>query len=225
MTIDFVPCDPANVLNQCTKHRAPDTVDSRHSYLGALDQGRGRHSDGWRFTIIDRPQLTRTFNDVTFVLWPIAKPYIRHRSNCSRRAPALTTQFSLTALNHQPSERKLCAHPARHPIATRTVIDGVAGLDSISQQTETLPIGDAWSGLFTCGYAQPVSFECWELAVIDRLTRHFLSFTSCETDVIEKYANGDLFGGNVYRLDVFPRVTARRPMVRAVQQQSVGVRR
>ena len=41
-------------------------------------------------------------------------------------------------------------------------------------------------------------FECWELAVIDRLTRHFLSFTSCETDVIEKYRQRRPVWGNVY---------------------------
>jgi hypothetical protein len=192
------------VLNHCTKYLARDTVDARHSYLGTLDgQSRSRHSDSWRFPIVDASSLGPNLNDVTFVVMAarhaVSPTSVEVLSTCHRLYDPIPLQ--------RVESSTFWARTVRTPSASRyrykIVVDGVAGLDPINPQTETLPTGEVWSSFFTYGYAQPVSFERWELALIDRLTRHILPFTSREArNFIERHANGNLFAGNLYRLDI-----------------------
>lgn len=204
MPIEFVSRDPVYVLNHCTKYLARDNADPRHSYMGTLDgQDRGRHSDSWRFPIVDASPDGPDFNEVTFVVM----------AERDRPAPTSVQVISTCHQLYDPipllrvQSSTFWARTLRISSASRfrykVVVDGVGGLDQINPQTERLPTGDLWSSFFTFGYAQPVSFERWELALLDRLTRHILPFTSRDArNFIERHANGSQFAGNLYRLDV-----------------------
>jgi hypothetical protein len=84
----------------------------------------------------------------------------------------------------------------------RFLVDGTVQLDPINPQTERVATGDDWSSFFTWAYNQPISFERWELIILDRLTRHILPFNTQEAqnylDREGRWANV----GHLYRLDV-----------------------
>jgi hypothetical protein len=82
------------------------------------------------------------------------------------------------------------------------LINGIAELDRINPQIETLVTGDTWSSVFTWSYNQPITFERWEFVILDRLARHILPFNTVEAqNYLERHA-GDPTAGHLYRLDV-----------------------
>jgi hypothetical protein len=84
----------------------------------------------------------------------------------------------------------------------RIIIDGALTLDPLNPQTETLTSGDVWSSFFTWACNQPITFELWELTLLDRLTRHILPFNSAEArNFLQRGANeGNV--GHLFRLDI-----------------------
>lgn len=207
MRAQIVPRDPLYVLNHCTKYLARDNTDARHSYWGTYDgQPRSRISEPWRFPVIDShhgdgPDAYE-WNDVTFVHAPqpgAAPPReVLLVTTCNTLwepiplEPVADSVFRARTLKVRKGERH----------RYRFVVDGAARLDAVNPQTEVLPTGEAWSSFFTWACTQPITFERWELVVLDRLVRHVLPFNGKEArNFLGRGANeGNV--GHLYRLDV-----------------------
>ena len=173
------------VLNHCTKYLARENGDARHSYLSTLDgQPRASVAECWRFPVVDGHDGSDDdqgkWNDVTFIF--VAGP----------GHPALPQSVQLVTTCHLLYEPLPLRHVAesiywaitlmvrraeRHRY--RFVVDGAVELDWVNPQTEILPTGDVWSSFFTWTYSDPISFERWEIVLLDRLTRYILPF-ECE---------------------------------------------
>jgi len=207
MAAQIVQKEPQYVLNYCTTSLARDNTDERHSYFGGFEgQPRANVSAPWRFPIVDARDDGAAdayeWNDVTFV-------YAAARDGPPPQSVRLvTTAHAL----HEPIDleqvedsifwaRTLAVRKAeRHRY--RFVVDGRPVLDPINPQVERLPTGDVWSSFFTWAYNQPVSFEPWELLLLDRLTRHILPFNTHEAQNFLRRGANEGSVGHLYRLDV-----------------------
>lgn len=208
MPAETVAKSPEYVLNHCTKLLARDTTDARHSYFGTYDgQPRASVSEAWRFPIIDThdgPGDDRhEWNDVTFVF---AGP-------ADQDGPASVGVLTTCHALHEPlplervgdsryRARALKVHGGRRH-RYRFVVDGQAMLDPLNPQVAVQPSGEAWSTFFTWAYNQPVTFEPWEYALLDRLVRHILPFNAPEVkNFLQRGAFADgVLARNLFRLD------------------------
>lgn len=195
------------VLNHCTKYLARDNVDERHSAYG-IDVGseRARFAESWRFPIIDSHDGPETdayeWNDVTFV-W---------RINDADRPPGSVQVITTCHRLYEPlsldrvRDTIYFALTIKVPKAARYrylfVVDGQLVADPINPQTETAASGQVWSSFFTWAYNQPISFERWEFAILERLTRHILPFNSKEAQNFLGREGGGGNVGHLYRLDI-----------------------
>jgi hypothetical protein len=206
--LGIVQKSPEYVYNHCTKALARDAGPPRHAFLG-LDTGdpRGRISEAWRFPVVDAHDGTEPdhyeWNDVTFV----------YADGVDGRTPPVSVALLTTAhALHEPlpmprvedSIFRACTLKIRKGTRYRyrLLLDGSPILDPINPQLEVRPTGDRWSSFFTWTYNQPISFERWEFALLDRLVRHILPFNSPEArNFLARGANAGTVG-HLYRLDV-----------------------
>lgn len=174
------------VLNYCAKYLARDNTDARHNYgqFDASDE-RGRICESWRFPIVDTysdgvdPVGSYAFNQVTFV-------YRATGSAAPQQVAVIGTFDNL----YEP----VPLHPiADTPFFTVTgvipkgevhlykyVVDGQAVIDPVNPQQVTQENGRVWSRFFTQLATAPVSFERWELSILNRFTEHILPFETAE---------------------------------------------
>jgi hypothetical protein len=194
------------VLNHCAKYLARTNDDFRHSFFGIYDQQeRGRISESWRFPIVDAHDGEEAdaseWNDVTFV-------YRAQGDAAPRSVELVTTATNLyapiplgrVAASKYWSVTLKVPRGMRHRY--KLVVDGAAMLDPINPQTETIATGEMWSSFFTWAYNQPINLERWEMALLDRLTRHILPFEGKEA---RSFIARGLNSGNVahlFRLDI-----------------------
>ena len=207
MLAEIVSKDSTYLLNHCTRYIARDSNDSRHSYWGIYDgQARAQISEAWRFPLIDAHDGPGAdayeWNDVSFI------------HGAPREGPQPTSVEVVTTCHalYAPIPLVQVEDSIYWAITLRVrkgerhrykfLVDGAAVLDPLNPQTETLPTGDVWSSFFTWAYNQPISFEPWELVLLDRLTRHILPFNNKEAqNFLERGANEGSVG-HLYRLDV-----------------------
>jgi hypothetical protein len=208
MVSTVVPKDAEYILNHCAKFLARDNLDHRHSFLGVSGgEPRGRISEAWRFPIVDAHDSSDNdrydFNDVTFVYAierdkavPASVELLTTCLGLNRPEPLNQVGDSLYwAVTLQVSKGSRYRY--------RFIVDGVAVLDPINPQTETLPTGDIWSSFFTWAYNEPISLERWEFTLLDRITRHILPFNNREgRNFMERMADEARAARHLYRLDV-----------------------
>ncbi len=184
--MDVIDKDDVSVLNVCAKYLARADDAPRHNFgqFAGTDQ-RARICEAWRFPIVDsyfdgRDQAASyAFNEVTFVYglpW-VASP---------REVGVIGTFGSL----HTPIPlRRIANTPfftctlkiAKGEVHTyKFIAEGISTVDPINPQRATLENGREWSRFFTHLCSQPVSFERWELSILDRLTTHILPFRTAE---------------------------------------------
>lgn len=165
--------DDQYVLNHCAKSLARDV---------------GPVSEPWRFPVIDShfddadPDQGRGFNDVTFI----------HDGRGS--APNTVSVVGTFARLYEPvalRDIRFGGEATGYRAATvrvpkgqihyyRFIVDGVAVPDPINPQRSTLDNGVEWSRFVTQMCTQPINFERWEYAILDRLTDHILPFRTKE---------------------------------------------
>ena len=164
--MQLLPKDDVAILNVCTKYLARDD--------GAI-------AEAWRFPIVDSysdgvdPIGSYAFNEVTFV-YGLAR----------LTAPIAVSLVSTCANLHDPIPLRRVAEtpfwavtgvvPKGEVHTYKFIVDGVPTLDPINPQRTTLDNGREWSRFFTQLASQPLSFERWELKVLERLTTHILPF-------------------------------------------------
>lgn len=207
MRVEIIPKDPQYILNHCTKYLARDNTDERHDYLDVYGgQPRARISEAWRFPMIDSHDGTEEgayeWNDVTFVYSATGDTSLPGAVELISTCNTLYEPIPLERV--EDSIYWSCTLKIRKAQRYRYkfVIDGEPMLDPINPQTETLGTGEVWSSFFTWAYNQPISFERWEFAILDRLTRHILPFSSKEAQNFLVRGANDGNVGHLYRLDV-----------------------
>jgi hypothetical protein len=172
------------VLNYCAKYLARDNTDARHNY-GQFDAGdeRGLICESWRFPLVDTysdgadPAGSYPFNQVTFVYRAATAPQqvavVGTFANLFEPIPlrpiADTPYFTVTAVIPKGEVHRY-----------KFVVDGQAVIDPVNPQRVAQDNGRAWSRFFTQLATEPVSFERWELSILNRFTEHILPFETAE---------------------------------------------
>jgi hypothetical protein len=178
--------DDVTVLNVCAKYLPRDDRAPRHNF-GQFepDDARGQVCEAWRFPIIDTyydgmdQVASYAFNEVTFVYGLPWLPSPRSVSVLGTFG-ALHAPMPLRQIAGTPYFTLTLKVPKGEVHIYKFIVDGEAHPDPINPQRVTLDNGREWSRFFTQLCSQPLSFERWELILLDRLTTHILPFRTEE---------------------------------------------
>jgi hypothetical protein len=174
--------DDVSVLNVCAKYLARADESPRHDFGGqGAGDPRARICEAWRFPIVDSYSdgvdqvASYAFNEVTFVY---GLPWVQRPGSVGVIGTfgSLHTPVALRQVADTPFFTRTFRIPKGEVHTYKFVVDGAAMPDPINPQRVTLDNGREWSRFFTQLCSQPVSFERWELALLDRLTTHILPF-------------------------------------------------
>ncbi|MGE5568946.1 MAG: gluconate 2-dehydrogenase subunit 3 family protein [Rhodospirillales bacterium] len=178
--------DDIYVLNYATKQLARANVDERHNF-GQFPQGdpRARICESWRFPVIEGyydpvdPEESYRWNEVTFVYRTFDGTTPGSVSVLGTFAP-LYQEISLRRVGDTPYFAVTVMVPKGEVHTYRYLVDGRQELDPINPQTAIADNGRVWSRFFTQGCTQRLSFEPWEMDILERLTDHILPFRTVE---------------------------------------------
>ncbi|MCK9605870.1 MAG: gluconate 2-dehydrogenase subunit 3 family protein [Methylomonas sp.] len=201
------------VFNHCAKYLARDNSDIRHNFGQFTDNDpAARICESWRFPIIDSYsdgidfETSYAFNTVTFI-YPDFDRSVENVAVIGSFAN-LYEPMSLTRVENSCYFALSLLIPKGQVHTYQFLVDGVLKLDPINPQTVTLDNGKTWSRFFTEFCTVPLSFERWEMVLLDRLTDHILPFhtESGENFLDRYYENLDRAAKNAqfahaYRLD------------------------
>ena len=212
--MEIIDKDDVSVLNACAKYLARADDGPRHNFGQYADgDPRARICEAWRFPIVDsyydgRDQETSyAFNEVTFVH---GLPWLEPAREVGLVGSfgGLHTPVPLRRIPDTPFFTRTLKIPKGQVHTYKFIVDGAATPDAINPQRVTLDNGREWSRFFTQLCSQPVSFERWELSLLDRLTAHILPFRTEEGEnFLERfYFNADRQAkqtqyAHAYRLD------------------------
>ena len=177
--------DDQYILNHCARFLTRRNTDARHNF-GQFDSvdPRARICEAWRFPIIDSyagadDEDSYAFNRVTFV-------YRADTGEPPRQLSVIGTFANLYELIPLAPVRFLDAPTGYFALSTRIpkgqayrykfIVDGKAVLDPINPQQVREADGHAWSRFFTHLCTEPLTFETWELSILERLADHIMPF-------------------------------------------------
>lgn len=199
--------DEQYVLNHCTKYLARDNADERHNVFGIYNgQERAQLADVWRFPVVDNHDGKEShdydWNDVTFIWVASGDTAIPTKVELITTCHVLFEPIPLVRVGD--SIYMSCTLKVRKAQRYRYLfrVDDVLVIDPVNPQVETLSNGEIWSSFFTWGYNQPISFERWELTILDRLARHILPFNTLESQIYLSREGADPQVAHLDRLDV-----------------------
>ena len=206
--------DRQYILNCCTKYLARDNTDSRHNF-GQYnnDDLRARVCESWRFPIVDSYsdgvnfEACYALNQVTFV-------YVQPQVATARNVAVVGTfanlyePIPLTLIPETNYFSLTVVVPKGETHTYKFIVDGQALPDPLNPQRVVLDNGRTWSRFFTHLASDPISFERWELAILNRITDHILPFQTAEGrnflarfyDSLDKQAKETQYA-HAYRLD------------------------
>jgi hypothetical protein len=169
VTVPIIDRDDSYVLGHCTRFLARD---------------RGPISEPFHFPVVDThwdgqgADTSFPYNDVTFVYDGRIEPADEvgvigtfaelHRPVALRPVPFLGDPTGLWALTVRVPKGQVHTY--------RFLVDGSYRLDPVNPQRSRLDNGVEWSRFFTHGCALPITFEDWELRLLERLVDHLLPF-------------------------------------------------
>ncbi|HYD61773.1 MAG TPA: gluconate 2-dehydrogenase subunit 3 family protein [Noviherbaspirillum sp.] len=202
MTMTPLTTDDIYVLNFCAKY---------------LARSRGGNSEAWRFPLIDsyseKPgePASVELNAVTFVFDGRGRgignvSVIGTFSSVQEPVPLKPVKFLDEDTGFFAATM---AVPTKRLYRYRFLVDGQSELDAINPQRQRQDDGVMWSQFFTHYYAQPITLQSWERALLARLVTHVLPFRTKEGEnflkrhvhSIEEDAR-DRLVPYAYRLDV-----------------------
>jgi hypothetical protein len=174
--------DDTYVLNHTTKFLARDNTDERHN-LGQYGPGdpRARICEAWRFPVVDGhhdaadASESYRWNQVTFIY------------DAGRGAPEATVSVVGTfAPLYESIPLRRVPDTSYHTVTVlvpkgevhlyKFVLGGEQQLDPVNPQQARADNGTMWSRFFTQGCTARLSFEPWEMTILERLTDHILPF-------------------------------------------------
>jgi len=199
------------IYNNCSKYflraKVADSTDPSFSF-----------PDNWRFPIIDCHRLNGDeseyfMNEITFI-------YIETDTNKAADVSIIGTFSNL----YEPIPLNRVENSIYYSLTYlipkgeihyyQFLVDGKYILDPVNPQTFTMNDGVQWSRFFTQSCTTPVSFERWELIILDRLTDHILPFRTTDARIFM----------NDYFNNAMPDVDKKRISFKAyLLDQSVGV--
>jgi hypothetical protein len=190
VAVQVIANDDQYILNHCTRFLTRRNTDARHNF-GQYDPAdpRARICEAWRFPIIDTYAAANghggeddyAFNRVTFV----------YRAEAGNAEPPAEVSVTGTFANLY---ERVALEPVRFLDAPtgyfaaclrvpkgrayryKFIVDGRAVLDPVNPQQIREANGHAWSRFFTHLCTQPLSFESWELSILERLVDHIMPF-------------------------------------------------
>jgi hypothetical protein len=177
--------DDIYVLNYSTKYLARDNTDDRHNYgQYAAGDPRARIAEAWRFPIIDSYydgqdyEASYDFNAVTFIYAnsdpgltsvAIVGTFADLYAPVPLRRVAGTKYWTVTIMV-----------PKGEVHTYKFIVGGEPRLDPVNPPHATKADGSQWSRFFTQFCTQIISFEEWEVVLLQRLTEHILPFRTTE---------------------------------------------
>lgn len=194
--------DDQYVLNHCTPCLSRANKDSRHNFgFGHYSDNdvRGKIREAWRFPIVDTCAVPpegvarADMNDVTFVYSgfedpPQAVEVVGAFAPLYERLPLRRVRF----LGEDTAFFAVTITvPRREVFSYKFLVDGKPVVDPINPQVLRLDNGQTWSRFFTWEHSQPLFFEAFELALVQRLCNHVLPFRTREGQrFLSWYYNG-----------------------------------
>lgn len=168
-----------------TKYLARDKFNGEHSYFGHLENSSsGNFLEGWRFPVIEAHKLSSNteidlgFNEVTFVYRaenPITSPNnIRVVGDFVQDSEGIP----LTRLANSSYWTVTLKLTTGCVFNYGFIVDGEFILDPINSRRRNDRSLNPWSYFWTDYCREIVTFENWEIDILQRLTRHILPFQS-----------------------------------------------
>lgn len=191
MAIRIVAKEDMEVLNYCAKYLTRDSTDPRHNF-GPYDpqEFRARICESWRFPLIEGYSdnndflASSAFNEVTFVFADASQPLPPQRVLIIGTFANLFEPIPLRRLKFTEEETPFWSLtvvvPKGQTHTYKFLVDERPMLDPINPQQAMLENGQRWSRFFTESCSHPISFERWEMALLERLTSHILPFRTEE---------------------------------------------
>lgn len=194
MAAQVIANDDQYILNHCTRFLTRRNIDARHNF-GQYDPAdpRGRVCEAWRFPIIDiyagtGGEDSYAFNRVTFVYGAQAGEAGNRESpaevgvmgtfaSLHEAIPLAPVRFLDEATGYFAVSIRV---PKGRVYRYKFMVDGKATLDPVNPQQVREADGHAWSRFFTHLCTQPLSFESWELSILERLVDHIMPFRTRE---------------------------------------------
>jgi len=183
--VQIVPNDDQYILNHTTKFLARGNIDPRHNFgQYDADDPRARICEAWRFPIIDSyigadNEDSYAFNKVTFVYKSDPEQtsdqpkVIGTFSNLYEPIPLLPVYFFDEPTDYYAVSARV---PKGQVYRYKFIVGGMPILDPINPQIVVEANGDAWSRFFTHICTQPLAFEAWEFAILERIVDHIMPF-------------------------------------------------
>ena len=174
------------IFNHCTKYLARSNNDSRHNYgqlsanTTAANATAANICESWRFPIIDSYSDGQNFetgygyNEVTFI-YVSTEPSMQNISVIGSFAN-LYEPIPLQQVEDSDYYALTLIIPKGQVHTYKFLVNGEIELDAINPQQSSLDNGQIWSRFFTDNCTVPISFERWEMQILDRLTDHILPF-------------------------------------------------
>lgn len=215
MAVQTVQKEDTYVLNQCAKFIARDNTDPRHNFgQYSPNDLRSRICEPWRFPIVDTHsdgknfEQSYAFNDVTFVYAASRQAAVPGKVAVVGTFANLYEPIPMRQIPDTPYFTVTLAIPKGEVHTYKFLVDDAAIMDPINPQQAKLDNGQAWSRFFTQLANQPVSFEPWEMSILNRFSNHVLPFETEEgRNFLERFYDTVDKGSKVsqyvhaYRLD------------------------
>jgi hypothetical protein len=180
--------DERYYFNLCTKCLARVDLDRRHDKgVAEIDDLRASVLEPWRFPFIDGyrdpddPEVSRTFNQVSFV-------YLH--TGPIEEAPREVSVAGTFAPLYDPIPLKRLSDTAFYVITVRVPraqvhryrfnVDGRWIVDPINPQTLTTPSGTVWSRFFTDACPERITLEEWQTRLLERMADQILPLRTKE---------------------------------------------
>ncbi|NOQ14308.1 MAG: hypothetical protein GQ583_07525 [Methyloprofundus sp.] len=169
------------IYNHCSRYLARSNNDARHNF-GQFSEGdpAANISESWRFPIIDNYsdgqdfEASYGFNEVTFIY--VATQAATQDIAVIGSFANLYEAIPLQRVENSDYYALTLVIPKGQVHRYKFLVNGEIILDPINPQLSTLDNGQTWSRFFTHNCTTPISFERWEMQILDRLTDHILPF-------------------------------------------------
>jgi hypothetical protein len=169
VTAVIVDRDAQYVLNHCTRFLARKS---------------GPISEPFHFPVIDShwngesAETSYRFNDVTFVLDAAGNQFgdvavVGTFADLYQPVPLHSIDFLQAPTGIWAVTVRVPKGQVHH---YKFIIEGTPRLDPVNPQRQRLDNGEEWSRFFTQGCAVPITFETWEIRLLERLVGHLLPF-------------------------------------------------
>lgn len=186
------------ILSNCAKYLARELGVARQNF-GQWPAGdlRSFIAESWRFPIVDSHSDGIDFvgsyaaNAVTFVFVLLPGQSVPDSVAVVGTFGPMFEPLPMSRVASTPYFAVTVVVPKGYVHTYKFLVDGQPRLDPINPQQVVLDNGQTWSRFFTHLCGQPISFEHWELDLLNRLTARILPFrTEAGENFLKRFYDG-----------------------------------